>query len=65
VTAVLDIVVLLVRGDAAVALGDRRVRAEELDDPFRRGILTVARATSQAELAWLRTTLDSLDLVGR
>ncbi|MER6976541.1 PadR family transcriptional regulator [Streptomyces carpinensis] len=41
--------------------GDRPVRAEELDDPFRRGILTVARATSEAELAWLHTTIDSLD----
>jgi DNA-binding PadR family transcriptional regulator len=44
--------------------GDRPLRAEELDDPFRRGILTIARATSQAELAWLRTTLGSLDAAG-
>ncbi|ANH90388.1 PadR family transcriptional regulator [Streptomyces sp. NPDC058319] len=41
--------------------GDRPLRAEELGDPFRRGILTVARATSQAEVAWLRSTIDSLD----
>ncbi|MEW2163747.1 PadR family transcriptional regulator [Streptomyces sp. NPDC007084] len=41
--------------------GDRPLRAEELDDPFRRGILTIARATSKAELAWLRATLESLD----
>ena len=41
--------------------GDRPLRAEELDDPFRRGILTIARATTRAELTWLRTTLDSLD----
>ncbi len=41
--------------------GDRPVRAEELDDPFRRGILTVARATTEAELAWLRATIDALD----
>ncbi|MEU5892163.1 PadR family transcriptional regulator [Streptomyces sp. NPDC047461] len=41
--------------------GDRPLRAEELDDPFRRGILTIARATSQAELTWLRDTLTSLD----
>lgn len=41
--------------------GDRPLRAEELDDPFRRGILTIARATSRAELAWLRATIDSLD----
>ncbi|MFI1508370.1 PadR family transcriptional regulator [Streptomyces sp. NPDC020597] len=41
--------------------GDRPLRAEELTDPFRRGILTIARATSRAELAWLRETLGSLD----
>ncbi|MET9494247.1 PadR family transcriptional regulator [Streptomyces sp. NPDC006552] len=41
--------------------GDHPLRAEELTDPFRRGILTVARATSRAELAWLRSTLDDLD----
>lgn len=41
--------------------GDRPLRAEELDDPFRRGILTIARATSATELKWLRTTLGSLD----
>ncbi|MEU8297984.1 PadR family transcriptional regulator [Micromonospora sp. NPDC048909] len=33
--------------------GDRPVRAEELTDPYRRGLLTIARATSRAELAWL------------
>ncbi|MFD9794101.1 PadR family transcriptional regulator [Streptomyces sp. NPDC059070] len=40
--------------------GERPLRAEELDDPFRQGILTVARATSAAELKWLRSTLRSL-----
>ncbi|MEV0122312.1 PadR family transcriptional regulator [Streptomyces sp. NPDC050703] len=40
--------------------GERPLRAEELDDPFRRGILTIARATSRAELAWLQSTLASL-----
>jgi DNA-binding PadR family transcriptional regulator len=40
--------------------GDRPLPAEELDDPFRRGILTIARATSRAELSWLRATLRSL-----
>ncbi|MEU6217632.1 PadR family transcriptional regulator [Streptomyces sp. NPDC047022] len=40
--------------------GDRPLRAEEVADPFRRGILTIARATSQAEMAWLVATLDSL-----
>ncbi|MEV7276492.1 PadR family transcriptional regulator [Streptomyces sp. NPDC093111] len=41
--------------------GDRPLRAEELDDPFRRGVLTVARATSQAELTWLTATLAELE----
>ncbi|MEU1460375.1 PadR family transcriptional regulator [Streptomyces sp. NPDC005706] len=45
--------------------GDRPLRAEELDDPFRRGVLTIARATSRAELAWLRDTLASLGDVAR
>jgi DNA-binding PadR family transcriptional regulator len=45
--------------------GDRPLPAEELDDPFRRGLLTIARATSRAELAWLRDTLASLDKAGR
>jgi DNA-binding PadR family transcriptional regulator len=45
--------------------GDRPLCAEELEDPFRRGILTIARATSEAELAWLRATIDSLDEGGR
>ncbi|MGV9628220.1 PadR family transcriptional regulator [Streptomyces sp. NPDC003487] len=40
--------------------GDRPVSAEELPDPFRQGILTIARATSRAELTWLRQTLASL-----
>ncbi|MCX4879019.1 PadR family transcriptional regulator [Streptomyces sp. NBC_00847] len=41
--------------------GDRPLRAEELDDPFRRGLLTIARATSRAELTWLHDTIRSLD----
>ncbi|MEV5505537.1 PadR family transcriptional regulator [Streptomyces orinoci] len=40
--------------------GDRPLRAEEMDDPFRRGVLLIARATSRAELAWLRGTLAEL-----
>ncbi len=40
--------------------GDRPLRAEEVEDPFRRGVLTIARATSQAELSWLRRTLEAL-----
>ncbi|MDQ0938985.1 hypothetical protein QFZ67_000690 [Streptomyces sp. V1I1] len=31
-----------------------------MDDPFRRGILTIGRATREAELKWLRTTIDSI-----
>ncbi|MFC8716221.1 PadR family transcriptional regulator [Kitasatospora sp. NPDC057198] len=38
----------------------RPLAAEELDDPFRQGLLAVARATSRAELAWLERTLDEL-----
>ncbi|MGD1221068.1 PadR family transcriptional regulator [Streptomyces krungchingensis] len=45
--------------------GDRPLRAEDFDDPFRRGILTIARATSEAELAWLRETVASLDAGSR
>lgn len=41
--------------------GDRPLPAEELDDPFRRGILTIARATSRAELTWLRETIAALN----
>ncbi|MGP9016988.1 PadR family transcriptional regulator [Streptomyces sp. BR1] len=41
--------------------GERPLAAEELDDPFRSGILVVARATSAAELKWLRTTLRTLE----
>lgn len=37
--------------------GERLVRAEEADDPYRRGMLTVARATSRAERQWLREML--------
>ncbi|MGK5728853.1 PadR family transcriptional regulator [Streptomyces sp. URMC 124] len=40
--------------------GDRPLCAEEIEDPFRRGVLTIARATSRAELAWLRETIGSL-----
>ncbi|MFJ3766008.1 PadR family transcriptional regulator [Streptomyces sp. NPDC090082] len=41
--------------------GERPMRAEDLDDPFRRGILTVARATSRAEVTWLQSTLTDLE----
>lgn len=41
--------------------GERPLGAEEFDDPFRRGLLAVARATSTAELHWLDATLQQLD----
>ncbi|MGW6008522.1 PadR family transcriptional regulator [Streptomyces sp. NPDC055210] len=37
--------------------GDRPLRAEEVADPYRRGLLLTARATSRAERAWLRELL--------
>ncbi|MCX4821384.1 PadR family transcriptional regulator [Streptomyces sp. NBC_01142] len=37
--------------------GDGPVRAEDAGDPYRRGMLLIARATSQAERTWLRGTL--------
>ncbi|MFE7563662.1 PadR family transcriptional regulator [Kitasatospora sp. NPDC057500] len=44
--------------------GDRPVGAEEVADPFRRGMLLIARATTTAELDWLRATLADLDRQG-
>lgn len=43
--------------------GGRPLGAEEFEDPFRRGMLLIARATTEAELAWLHATL--ADLEGR
>lgn len=40
--------------------GDRPLGAEELDDRFRRGFLTIAPVTTRAELGRLRSTLDAL-----
>ncbi|MFI9050987.1 PadR family transcriptional regulator [Streptomyces sp. NPDC053427] len=40
--------------------GDRPLSAQEVDDPFRKGVLAIARATSRAELTWLRETLQQL-----
>ncbi|RFC74568.1 PadR family transcriptional regulator [Streptomyces sp. AcE210] len=37
--------------------GDHLQRAEDTDDPYRRGMLTIARATSRAERSWLREIL--------
>ncbi|WP_374198292.1 PadR family transcriptional regulator [Rhodococcus sp. BP-316] len=38
--------------------GDRPLRAEDVTDNYRRGLLTIARATSRAERAWLREALE-------
>ena len=35
----------------------RRLKADDIADPYRRGILISARATSRAERAWLTTML--------
>jgi hypothetical protein len=40
--------------------GDRPLGAEAVGDPFRRGILTIARATSHTEMAWIREMLREL-----
>ncbi|WEB39507.1 PadR family transcriptional regulator [Streptomyces yunnanensis] len=37
--------------------GDRPLRIDDTDDPYRRGMLTIARATSRAERSWLREAL--------
>ena len=34
-------------------------RAAEVEDPYRRGMLTIARASNRAEIAWLREQLTS------
>ncbi|MFD0292478.1 PadR family transcriptional regulator [Streptomyces sp. NPDC127118] len=41
--------------------GEQPLGAESFDDPFRRGLLRIARATSEAELDWLAATLEELD----
>ncbi|WP_035804723.1 PadR family transcriptional regulator [Kitasatospora mediocidica] len=38
--------------------GDRPLRAEDMADPYRRGMLLTARAISSAERAWLHQVLD-------
>jgi DNA-binding PadR family transcriptional regulator len=43
--------------------GGEPVRAEETDDLFRQGMLRVARATGQAERAWLAEAVEQLDQV--
>ena len=41
-----------------------RVTSEQVDDPFRKGMLRIARATSQAERAWLTETISALTGTG-
>ncbi|MFB7621059.1 PadR family transcriptional regulator [Kitasatospora sp. NPDC056181] len=41
--------------------GARPLGAEEVADPFRHGMLLIARATTETELAWLRATLTELE----
>lgn len=40
--------------------GDRPLSAEDQPDPFRRGMLTIARAQRRAEKSWLTDMLDEL-----
>lgn len=41
--------------------GGRPLRAADFDDPFRKGLFTIATATSKTEIGWLRETLAMLD----
>ncbi|MGW1611281.1 PadR family transcriptional regulator [Streptomyces sp. NPDC002285] len=41
--------------------GEKPVRAEEAEDLFRQGMLRVARATGEAERAWLTEAIAKLD----
>lgn len=41
------------------------VRAEQTEDLFRRGMLRVARATGEAERAWLREAIEELTRPGQ
>ncbi len=38
--------------------GDTPLRAEQVTDPYRRGMMLTARATSRAERAWLHEVLE-------
>jgi hypothetical protein len=40
------------------------LRAADFDDPFRRGLFTIATATTRTELRWLRDTLADLEVPG-
>ena len=39
--------------------GDHPLRSGEVRDPYRRGMLLTARATSRAERTWLHDVLDA------
>lgn len=41
--------------------GDKPLSAEDVDDPFRRGVLEIARVTSRTELQWLKKTIGELE----
>jgi hypothetical protein len=41
--------------------GRRPLRAADFDDPFRKGLMTIATTTSRTELKWLRETLAVLE----
>lgn len=45
------------------AEGGRPVRLKDEPDPYRRGMLIVARASSEAEKAWLRRRIEELGFV--
>jgi DNA-binding PadR family transcriptional regulator len=44
--------------------GDTPLRAEQVSDPYRRGMLLTARAINRAERAWLHEVLDGDDIRG-
>ncbi|MEH0573845.1 PadR family transcriptional regulator [Streptomyces sp. B21-108] len=44
--------------------GDTPLRAEQVSDSYRRGMLLTARAISRAERAWLHEVLDGDDIRG-
>ncbi|MEV0647947.1 PadR family transcriptional regulator [Phytomonospora sp. NPDC050363] len=41
--------------------GDKPLRAEDFADPFRKGLFTIATATSRTEIRWLRETIAELE----
>ncbi|MET7989125.1 PadR family transcriptional regulator [Streptomyces sp. NPDC005281] len=44
--------------------GNTPLRAEQVTDPYRRGMMLTARATSRAERAWLHEVLDGDGIPG-